>query len=108
MLRLLFIALPVSLLFSGIPLALRLVPPNRFYGYRTATTFASLGAWYQLNWATGIALIAAGIVGGIAVLALALGLFGLKPEARYLTGILVTSLALLACLIPVVIYSDKF
>jgi len=108
MLRIFFIAIPTFLIITGIPLALRLVPPNRFYGYRTATSFASPEAWYQLNWATGLALIAAGIVGGIVVLALSLGLFGLKPEARYLTGVMVTTLALLAFLIPVVIYSNKF
>src|SRR5215469_5031643 len=108
MLRVLFIAMPGLLLVTGVPLALRLVPPNRFYGYRTPTSFASLDAWYQLNWATGWAMIAAGIAGGIAALALALGLFDLKPEARYLIGILVTALASLAFLIPVVIYSNKF
>ena len=108
LLRILFIALPAFLLVTGIPLVLRLVPPNRFYGYRTATSFASLEAWYQLNWATGIALIAAGVVGGIVVLALTLGIFSLKPEARYLTGILVTTVAVLAFLIPVVIYSNRF
>jgi SdpI/YfhL protein family len=107
MLRLLFIGLPAFAFLAGIPLALRLVPPNRFYGYRTATSFASLEAWYELNWATGVALIAAGIVGAIAVLLLAQGIFSLKPEARYLTGVLVT-LALIAFLIPVVIYSNKF
>ena len=108
MLRLVFIALPVFLLVSGIPLALRLVPPNRFYGYRTATSFGSPQAWYALNWATGLALIAAGIVGAVTVLLLVQGVVALKPEARYLTGILVTTVAVLAFLIPVVIYSNKF
>jgi hypothetical protein len=41
MLRMLFIGLPALLLVSGIPLALKLVPPNRFYGFRTSTTFSS-------------------------------------------------------------------
>jgi|SRR5579862_552692 len=100
--------MPVFFLVSGIPLALKLVPPNRFYGYRTATSFASLAAWYQINWATGVALIGAGVVGEIAALLLAQGIFDLKPETRYLTGVLLTTLASIAFLIPVVIYSDKF
>ena len=70
MLRVLFVGLPALLLVLGIPLALKLVPPNRFYGYRTSTTFSSLEAWYQINFATGLALIAAAIVGGLSVLLL--------------------------------------
>ncbi len=52
MVRALFMGLPALTLVLGIPLALKLVPPNRVYGYRTATTFASPEAWYQVNFAT--------------------------------------------------------
>jgi hypothetical protein len=84
------------------------VPPNRFYGFRTATTFASAGAWYQLNRATGLALIGAGLISGFLVLLLDQGVFALKPEPRYLIGILLNGIILLLSLIPVVLYSSRF
>ena len=87
MLRALFIGLPILVFLSAVPLTLNLVPPNRFYGYRTATTLSSLDAWYQINFATGLAMIAAGIVGGIAVLLLDQGAIVLKPESRYIIGV---------------------
>ena len=108
MLRVLFIGLPILVLLSGVPLALRLVPPNRFYGYRTAITLSSLDAWYQINFATGLAMIAAGIIGGIAVLLLDQGIIVLKPESRYMIGIMITALAMLLFLIVVVVYADRF
>ena len=107
MLRVLFIGLPILVLLSGLPLELRLVPPNRFYGYRTATTFSSLGAWYQINFATGLAMIAAGIVGGVAVLLLDQGVVLLKPESRYRIGIMITAVAMLLFLIVAVVYADR-
>jgi hypothetical protein len=108
MLRLLFVGLPAVLLVSGIPLVLKVVPPNRFYGFRTATSYSSTEAWYQLNFATGLALIAAGIVGGICALLLTKGFIALQPELRLTVGVMVTGLATLLFLIPVVIYSTKF
>jgi len=95
MLRMLFIGLPTLLLVSGIPLALKLVPPNRFYGFRTSTTFSSLDAWYQINFATGLALIAAGLVGLLSVLLLSRGIITLKPEPRYVMGLLLTGIVTL-------------
>jgi uncharacterized membrane protein len=107
-LRVLFAGLPALLLVTGIPLALGIVPPNPFYGFRTSTTFSSDEVWYQVNRATGLALIAAGIAGGVCVLLLGWGAFALRPEARYLTGILLTALFTILFLIPVVVYSDRF
>jgi hypothetical protein len=108
MLRTFFIGLPLLTILLGLPLALKLVPPNRFYGFRTATTFSSLEAWYQINFATGLALLAAGILSGILVLVLGSGIIVLKPESRYRTGILFTALCTVLFLIPVVVYSNRF
>src|SRR6516165_5030910 len=102
-LRVLFIALPALTLALGIPLILRLVPPNRFYGFRTATSYSSPDAWYQINFATGLALVAAGAVAGLLVLFLSHGPFTLKPEVCYFVGILFTAIITLAFLVPVVI-----
>jgi hypothetical protein len=85
-----------------------LVPPNRFYGFRTATSYSSADAWYQINFATGLALVAAGVVAGLLALFLSHGLFTLKPEVRYLVDILSTAIITLAFLVPVVIYSNKW
>jgi len=108
MLRVLFVGLPVLILALGIPLASQWVPPNRFYGYRTATTFASVEAWYDVNRATGLALIAAGLISGFLMLLLDHGALSLKPEARYMIGILLSGIFLLISLIPVVLYSSRF
>jgi hypothetical protein len=108
MLRTLYIGLPALMVGLGVPLALKLVPPNRFYGFRTSTTFSSLNAWYQINYATGLAMMAAGVMGGLFALVLSYGVTWLKPEVRYLTGVLLTTLLMAAFFIPVVIYSSKF
>jgi hypothetical protein len=108
MLRVLFYGLPALIFVVGLPLALQWVGPNRLYGFRTATTFSSLNAWYQINFATGVALIVSGILSGVVVVLLDHGVIALKPEARYLAGILLTGIFFLASLIPVVVYSDGF
>ena len=53
-------------------------------------------------------MIAAGIIGGIAVLLLDQGIIVLKPESRYMIGIMITALAMLLFLIVVVVYADRF
>ena len=108
MLRILFIGLPILILALGIPLASQWVPPNRFYGYRTATTFASVEAWYRVNRAAGLALIGAGLISGFIVALLAQGVITLKSEPRYIIGILLSGIVLLISLIPVVLYSSRF
>ena len=108
MLRILFVGLPALMFVLGIPLALKLVPPNRFYGFRTSAAFSSPEAWYQVNFATGLALIAAGVVAGLLALLLSSGMTGLKPENQYLVSILLTVILISAFTIPVVIYSNQF
>jgi SdpI/YhfL family protein len=108
LLRIMFAGLPALMLGLGIPLALRLVPPNRFYGYRTGPTFASTEAWYQINFATGVALIAAGVLSGLCVLLLSQGVLALKPESRFIVGLSVTGGLTLLCLVPVAIYANRF
>ena len=54
--------LPGMAIVFGIPMALRLIPPNHFYGYRTRKTFSSPAIWYRANRFSGWALAIAGIV----------------------------------------------
>ena len=53
--------LPGLAVVLGIPMALRLVPPNRFYGYRTRKTLSSADIWYRANRVSGWSLAIAGI-----------------------------------------------
>lgn len=43
----------------SMPLALKIVPPNRFYGFRTSQTLASREVWFRVNRVAGYALIVA-------------------------------------------------
>jgi branched-subunit amino acid transport protein len=51
----------------SIPLVLGIVPPNRFYGFRTPRAMASRDMWFVVNRYAGVAiLIAAGVYLAIA------------------------------------------
>ena len=50
----------VAIVFS-IPMMLGVVPPNRFYGYRTRKTLSSEAVWYRANRAAGWSLFLCGI-----------------------------------------------
>jgi hypothetical protein len=41
--------LPGLLMVLAIPMALGMVPPNRYYGFRTSKTLASPEIWYAAN-----------------------------------------------------------
>ncbi len=47
-------------ILAGVPLALRLVSQNRWYGVRTAYTLGDPQVWFRVNEAGGKALIVAG------------------------------------------------
>ena len=53
--------LPGLAVVLGIPMALALIPPNRFYGYRTRKTLSSADVWYRANRVCGWSLVIAGI-----------------------------------------------
>ncbi len=50
------------LVLVSIPLLLRWVPPNRFYGFRTAATFSDRALWYDANALNGRHLFGLGLV----------------------------------------------
>jgi uncharacterized membrane protein len=54
--------LPGLAIVLGIPMGLELIPPNRFYGYRTRKTFSSRDIWYRANRFSGWSLAIAGAV----------------------------------------------
>jgi uncharacterized membrane protein len=51
-----------TLIVAGLPLYLRRVPPNRFYGARFRSTLADDAFWYELNARAGRDLIGIGAV----------------------------------------------
>ncbi|MFY9751164.1 MAG: SdpI family protein [Candidatus Acidiferrales bacterium] len=53
--------LPGLAVVFGIPMAVGLIPPNRFYGYRTRKTLSSADIWYRANRVSGWSLAIAGI-----------------------------------------------
>jgi len=57
-------------LVVGWPLAMRRVPPNKWYGVRLPTTLSDRAIWYEANAVTGFDLIRLGVV----LLAVSLGL----------------------------------
>jgi uncharacterized membrane protein len=52
----------VLLIVFAVPLWMRMVPPNRFYGVRTRATLGDEQRWYAVNASTGFDLLVSGIV----------------------------------------------
>lgn len=54
----------IPLLFAvvGMPLVLKMVPPNPFYGVRTEATLASASVWYQANFWAGLVAVVLGLL----------------------------------------------
>jgi uncharacterized membrane protein len=53
---------PIVIIIISIPLILRMIPRNGFYGFRVPKTLASDTVWYPANQASGIALLLAGCI----------------------------------------------
>jgi hypothetical protein len=64
--------IPALFLVSGIPLVLAWVPPNRWYGFRTARTLNNPAVWYPVNRTAGFGLMAAGAMAALTNLILLL------------------------------------
>jgi len=58
----------VAIGFASLPLALGRVPPNPYYGFRTAATTSDPEAWYRANRICGWIMVGASIA-GLALLA---------------------------------------
>ncbi len=56
-------AIPALLfLVMALPLVLRLVPRNRFYGIRTRQALSDDGCWYEANRRGGLGVMLAGLI----------------------------------------------
>ncbi len=54
---------------TSLPLALRMVPPNPVYGFRTRFTRSSREVWYDANAFAGRAMLAASVVSAFMLMA---------------------------------------
>lgn len=86
----------VGLLLAGlsIPLILRRVPPNHFYGFRVPKTINNPDIWYEINAYAGQRLLVAGLI--MAVVATGLNAFapnlGIDLYSTILVGVTCVSL----------------
>ena len=87
---LLFVALSV-------PLILRRVKPNAWYGFRTPKTMGSEDVWYAANAYSGALLLAVGMVTAAAGIVLAL--LPLNWAVREMIGLAVMTLSLIWVLV---------
>jgi uncharacterized membrane protein len=79
----------------GIPLALERIPPNRWYGFRTAKTISNQPIWYAANRVAGIDLIIAGVViaqGMLAMFILRETALPTLPIARWGFGLFIVAM----------------
>jgi len=72
----------IGLLFVGlsIPLILERVPPNRYYGFRTAKTLSDPRIWYELNRISGNDLFVAGALITLSSLTMLVLAQGWRPQ----------------------------
>ena len=72
----------------AVPLILRKIPPNGFYGFRTAKTMSDTTIWYDANCFAGKAMVVAAIVMvSLAYMLLVLSAMGLPKNAISALGI---------------------
>ena len=95
LIALVYISVGAILILLGLPLYFRRVPPNRFYGFRTARTLAEPAVWYPVNRVTGGWLILTGaLTAGIATAVVRLGL-NLPAAAATNCAVVVTGMLLM-------------
>ena len=92
----LFAVVGLVLIGISIPLIMRKVPPNSFYGCRTRKTLSNPRIWYEANHTAGIDFCIAGAV--VLFSSLAMLVLGQKADANYaVAALLVILLASVGC-----------
>ena len=85
-----FAASGLLMIVFGVPLILRRVPPNAFYGLRVPATFKDEQVWYDANAASGRDLVVFGIA--LIVSAGAMSALGWTAESHRLAWAMVAAL----------------
>jgi uncharacterized membrane protein len=89
----LLIAASVAIAALGAPLALKLVPPNRLYGFRTSQALVNRELWFRVNRVAGWSMIAAGGMSAVIYLQFGDGVLGPAYEIGVFVLPLVVALA---------------
>lgn len=79
------ILLSVVVMAIGLPLILRRIPPNGFYGFRTPRTRADPALWYGANAFAGWALLLAALATALVALFCPTHWFALRGFGTYLS-----------------------
>jgi uncharacterized membrane protein len=82
------------LIALAIPLWMRRVPPNRFYGVRTRATLADEGRWYEVNARCGQDLLVSGVLFLIGIFVIDAVGARWVPEFRTLASAMILIVAL--------------
>jgi hypothetical protein len=56
------VLLPIINVLISLPLVLKMVPLNRWYGFRTRKTMSDEAIWYEANYKGGMGLIVASVI----------------------------------------------
>ncbi len=56
------VLLPIVNILVSLPLVLKMVPLNRWYGFRTRKTMSNEDTWYEANYKGGMGLIVASVI----------------------------------------------
>lgn len=56
------VLIPIINILISLPLVLKLLPPNRWYGFRTRKTLSNADIWYAANYKGGVGLILASLI----------------------------------------------
>ena len=88
-----YIGLNVVLIAASLPLVFRLVPPNRWYGFRLPGTGTSPALWYEINVLGGkMFILSMAICAGVNLLFLWEGLAKARPYLGWINaGLIVLS-----------------
>jgi len=84
----------VLIIALAIPLRMRRVPPNRFYGVRTRATLADEDTWYDVNARSGRDLLVAGALFLVGIFVVDAVGARWVPELRTLASAMVLVIAL--------------
>ena len=85
-----FLVLCAIIAVASIPLMLKVVPPNSFYGFRTQRTLANRELWFRANQFAGWALFIASVTSAV--------IYAAQPE--YASGR--SAIGLIVFLVPLV------
>lgn len=101
-----FLPLAALLILLGLPLTLRKIPPNSWYGVRTLLTLENRNAWYDLNERGGKVMVGWGIVLLLAVAGV--HLFELEPGAAVSVCLAVVVVGVLGLIVDAAVSSRQW